>query len=1209
MLKKMIILILATLPLMLAANLALEINLPNWNPDTRMEDAQLPLLMKPGNPSLPFYPVKVLLPMGEKVTSVEFSFSENASTSSNVSLDYVRTPQPISLAGADETVKNSAVWQADAFYPSTDYEYLGTQRYRGYDLAVINIYPWHYNPVTGIFTSYSGAELTLHTESDAFLRQNQDAMLIANPSVQSRLADQVINPEQTVSYVKTMQHTPNSRDINPDEPKQLIIITSQNRVDWFTDYVLWKNNNSIPSAVFTIESIYDDYAGVDNAAKLRNFIIDAYQTWNSTATPLEYVILAGDDEIIPIRGVYGHVGNTVDNWMPCDLYYECLDGTWNQDGDDLWGEYPSDDPDLLPELYVGRFPAETQSEFNHIMDKTQSYINNTTFSNNIAVMFGENLNWNPVTWGGDYKDDVAQYIPAAYQLQTHYQRDGTYSGEIVWNSINSGAAIMNHMGHANEVYLMGQGNNTVEALQNTEYGFLYTQGCYPAAFDQRTSGDGESIGEHFVTAEGGLYAFIGNTRYGWYMPGDVNGPSEYFDRQFFNGMFQYGNFGIGEAMEFSLMQNLNYAMQEAVMLWCYYETILFGDPSTEVKLPNPDLPCLDLEDYTLSDIEGDNDGNLNPGEIVRLYPRVRNLPGWNTAYEVLVEVQDMYSGVSFFNDHLDIPQLPAGAYIDTTLCIRFQLPNEMPFGTYNFKIHLAAYDPGSDDVWCDRTFNASMEITLLDSHFPWDCFYAGKSAPVVGDLQFNNDTQILYVDVSGDGYFINRLGQQVGGFDFGTEENINRSFAMGINEIINTPIYDYAFTSRTGKIFAIAHKDSMTINYINYDTGSTLLFTPVIADIDNNGASDVIAGAHNKKIYVLDYDNELLPGFPVELSGSFSCDLAVADLDGNNTREIIAGTADGKLWAVEYDGSIKSGFPVQLSGAVTGSPIVLDNNRIVAGTHNTLYVVNPDGTIMTTRQVDGDMAGGAIPVDINRDGELDIVFVTTGGILYACRQDGSDLNGFPVETGAFFNCPPLAADIDGDFQYEIILQSHLNCVFIYNNNGTTVPGFPFTMNFNGSTPATLTDFDGDGNYELVSGYSNGVLVIKLRRPVGVLDAWTVYRGSLTRDGSYAATGFVGNEDEVAVTDIILSAAYPNPFNPETTISFTLPERAKQVSLVIYNIRGQKVKTLYSGSADKGRHSLVWNGRDDNNKNAASGVYFYRLVSGGQQLSRKMLLLK
>ena len=84
--------------------------------------------------------------------------------------------------------------------------------------------------------------------------------------------------------------------------------------------------------------------------------------------------------------------------------------------------------------------------------------------------------------------------------------------------------------------------------------------------------------------------------------------------------------------------------------------------------------------------------------------------------------------------------------------------------------------------------------------------------------------------------------------------------------------------------------------------------------------------------------------------------------------------------------------------------------------------------------------------------------------------------------------------------------------------------------------------------------------------------------------------------------------YPNPFNPETTISYTLPAKG-QVCLEIYNSKGQLVKSLLNEQQAKGEHSLTWNGKDNVGHSVASGLYLCRITSAGQHESRKMLLLK
>ncbi|MBW6515052.1 MAG: T9SS type A sorting domain-containing protein [Candidatus Cloacimonetes bacterium] len=105
------------------------------------------------------------------------------------------------------------------------------------------------------------------------------------------------------------------------------------------------------------------------------------------------------------------------------------------------------------------------------------------------------------------------------------------------------------------------------------------------------------------------------------------------------------------------------------------------------------------------------------------------------------------------------------------------------------------------------------------------------------------------------------------------------------------------------------------------------------------------------------------------------------------------------------------------------------------------------------------------------------------------------------------------------------------------------------------------------------------------------------------------------EEETDVSDdtlnplvTMLRTNYPNPFNPETTIQFSLQE-AGEVTIEIFNISGQKIRTLVNGNFESGYHNVIWNGRDDSGLNVGSGIYFYRMVSGKYVSSRKMILLK
>ena len=97
-------------------------------------------------------------------------------------------------------------------------------------------------------------------------------------------------------------------------------------------------------------------------------------------------------------------------------------------------------------------------------------------------------------------------------------------------------------------------------------------------------------------------------------------------------------------------------------------------------------------------------------------------------------------------------------------------------------------------------------------------------------------------------------------------------------------------------------------------------------------------------------------------------------------------------------------------------------------------------------------------------------------------------------------------------------------------------------------------------------------------------------------------------DEGIPTELALHDNYPNPFNPTTTLRFDLPE-VSDITLTIYNMLGQKVKTFNMQSTPAGYHSVTWNATNDLGEQVGAGVYLYQLQSKNFVKTRKMVLLK
>ncbi len=164
----------------------------------------------------------------------------------------------------------------------------------------------------------------------------------------------------------------------------------------------------------------------------------------------------------------------------------------------------------------------------------------------------------------------------------------------------------------------------------------------------------------------------------------------------------------------------------------------------------------------------------------------------------------------------------------------------------------------------------------------------------------------------------------------------------------------------------------------------------------------------------------------------------------------------------------------------------------------------------------------------------------------------------------------------------------------------------------------LADDDEDG-YEGGShmGEVDFIIWCPVRGETRKIDDYYVYNESLRKvvhskiEVSDKRDYYYVSFDDESVIDASPAMAlthYPNPFNPETTISYTL-DHEDEVAVDIYNVRGQKVRTLVRGSQDEGSYQVTWSGDDASGKPVSSGVYFCRLKSGEETIVRKMMLMK
>jgi len=623
----------------------------------------LPQWSELGLPVLPFKTTSVLLPYDLDVEHITVTCGNKVALPGSYVVEPGQEAVPLSYEGPVKvTPPDPDVYNSSTPFPGKLYSGDTVQNKAGYRILLVNLYPVEYIPERGQLSYYESlsVEVTLRAAAAAEGEWQRVSHLAQDENMVREMVD---NPETIRSYGVAPPSFETLSLLAPAD-YEYVIITSEalNATpgpDNFQALRDEKISRGINATIVTTEWIYANYngarpdGGADNQTSIRNFIINAYNTWST-----KYVLLGGDgdgadvggesgDDIIPHRGFA--VLAVGDSDIPADMYYACLDGSFDYNADGIYGE-PNDGPgggevDLFAEVYVGRAPVDSQAEVQNFVGKTLAYQNMPMTDENLrkVCMAGEKL-WDDPTWGGDYKDEIKEgssahgyttvgfedsACNASFDVSTLYDRD--YPGnnwppsEII-DVINDNTHLVNHVGHAGVGNVMKMVNSDVDGLTNSELYFIgYSQGCYSGSFDNRDSYGGytnyDCIAEHLTTQPYGAVAFIANSRYGIGKHSSTDGASQHYDREFWDAVLGEDILNIGIANQDSKEDNAG-RVANPYDRWCYYEINLFGDPELTLKLQGG----VTYESHEIDDSAGGNgDGYPEPGESISMPVTLRNV--------------------------------------------------------------------------------------------------------------------------------------------------------------------------------------------------------------------------------------------------------------------------------------------------------------------------------------------------------------------------------------------------------------------------------------------------------------------------------------------------------------------------------------------------------------------------------------------------------
>jgi hypothetical protein len=366
-------------------------------------------------------------------------------------------------------------------------------------------------------------------------------------------------------------------------PVECVIVAPDSLADIFqrlADHQTRTGRPTVVRALSTVRAL--DPRSNDLAQAIRSFLRSAFELWGTRSA-----ILAADHEQIPLRMARVLEPSVED--IPTDTYYADLDGTWDRNGNGIYGEL-ADSLDMVSDLAVGRLPATTRAEATAMVDKTLRYMKSPhPAALGKSLMLAEVLfpsEWSPgnsiAIDGAVEAESLRVRVPGCALSERYYENHTWYPGSshltksAALSAISRGHNVVFHVGHGSRSQI-SVGSEIVTgtelaAISSGDSAALWvSSNCASAAADY------DCVAEKLVRRPGGgALAYVGATRDAW------AANSAVFSKSLFGGIFGSGNPTLGEAVEAARTTFFPGARLEVPARWGYFETILLGAPTLRI---------------------------------------------------------------------------------------------------------------------------------------------------------------------------------------------------------------------------------------------------------------------------------------------------------------------------------------------------------------------------------------------------------------------------------------------------------------------------------------------------------------------------------------------------------------------------------------------------------------------------------------------------
>jgi hypothetical protein len=515
----------------------------------------------PGHPMLPIKSAVEKLPLNSHITQIiaeveDMPLDGNYFIMPALAPIQVGSTEPMSISLPDQTI-----YGKDQLYPDEWYDYrvcngLDPESNRRVQYVSFYFYPLRYLP----------------TDQKILLAQNVSFTIIYTEPAEEATAQTVLKN---------------------------LIITSDTLEPYAIQLATYKNSTGISSRAVNLTWVYKNYDGIDRQEQIRNCIKDF-----ATSYGITYVTIFGDADQVPVRSVFVNDTEAGEPYVPTDLYYGDLDGTWDDNNDGIYGDRRYDNVDGIPDVYVGRIPPSLANQAQTAVDKIigyqQQFNTSESWTRRVVLAAGTGSGdgfSNPFGIAFPFLKNYTANINVNKDIVKLYEAYGNLSTGSMASELNKGALFANFAGHGNPAMwlfywvnpsLYGYNGYGIVDVQGLTNGFklpvVTTMACSTARFD-----DQDCIGEWFVLQpNGGSIAYFGATRIAWgYVDqGITTGLMGEIDwriyQNFYEGYSRLGQMWGQTAKEYVQNHIWNYKYASVLDVKTLMEFILLGDPTLRV---------------------------------------------------------------------------------------------------------------------------------------------------------------------------------------------------------------------------------------------------------------------------------------------------------------------------------------------------------------------------------------------------------------------------------------------------------------------------------------------------------------------------------------------------------------------------------------------------------------------------------------------------